>query len=429
MKLSMPHSGSRRLRILFGLPAGDFYADEFLCLAAASRADCRFIGYSWSAGRLVRRAGFPYQCVALWAHGRRWLRPFPPVAEYHTRGIAPSSVPPRMSAALGALADLVEAEIDRFAPDLVVFGPVEHAVCHLLYEVSQARGIATAGFQPCFLSGCFVLNQSGPEWEATLRSVSLAGAQTQSSALPSRPRNLKRAKHDWHSLCLRGVESALRLALGNNSFETARTLGSTALAKIIRPRWFPWLPRIPAKDLPREFVLITLHQPCLTWEDHDWRDLIEYCLAAVPSRYALVIRPHPTEAPQDARESWHAAFMERRVFVSDPDQEPGLDLLIDHCKVVFTLTSSTGFQALLRGKMVFTLAQAFYCRPGLARCVARESLDEFNEWLAAGSPGPDRGKVAEFDVWLRASCILPYPTTGTDSVNEVLSRLNTSAYV
>jgi hypothetical protein len=191
----------------------------------------------------------------------------------------------------------------------------------------------------------------------------------------------------------------------------------------VRPKWFPWAPRLRPENWPKDFVLVTLHQPCLDWEANDWRNLIEYCASAVPPSFTLVIRPHPTEAPQPISAELCQRLLARGVMISDPGALPGLGDLVERCRAVFTLTSATGFQALLRGRMVFTLAAAFYCRAGLARRVGMQDTTAFADWLAEGAPGPDHVMVAAFDRWLRASCILPYPTADASSLTELRRRL------
>jgi hypothetical protein len=212
-------------RILFGLPEGDFYAAEFVRLASAGAIAARFIGYSWSTGRLVRAAGFPYESVPVRARPSAEPGGTPVIAEYRTRGFEPHRVPARALAALAALARQVEVELDSVIPDLVIFGPIEHAVCHLLYESCRRRGIPACGFQPCYVSGAFILNPHGPAWENVLRSASLPTL----ASLPDAPAfPMRRAGHasraQW-SLFLRGVESAWRLLRGDNSFDTVGTLG------------------------------------------------------------------------------------------------------------------------------------------------------------------------------------------------------------
>lgn len=160
-----------------------------------------------------------------------------------------------------------------------------------------------------------------------------------------------------------------------------------------------------AAALPRRYVFV----PFQVWLDSqvllyspwvgDMRQLYWIALEAwratlAPLGIGLVFKSHPTD-PQPYADLHAHARREPGVQFADgnPTQE-----LIDAALGVVTLNSTVGIEALLRGRAVITLGQAFYAIPGVAahaRDVA--GLMQWMQGLADGS----LGEAVHRDAFLR----------------------------
>ena len=151
-------SEKKRLKILFGVPEGEYIARQFACIAAAmSDAECRFLGFSWCTGLDLRKMGLDYAHIPWRCIKSQIPDVIPPLFEFINRGFEHDTVPYSARQALETLAVFIEREIEHFSPDIIVYGPIEHAVCYLMDQKAKARGIPRVGIQTSFVANHFIV--------------------------------------------------------------------------------------------------------------------------------------------------------------------------------------------------------------------------------------------------------------------------------
>lgn len=411
-------TAQRKFRVLFGIPEGDYYAREFLAVAAAMPVvESRFVGFSWSTGTEVRKAEIPYSYVPFFAKNEP-ASGVPALAEFNSRGHFRNSVPVSARCAFSALSRLVESELAAFTPDIVVYGPIDHCVCYLLDQMSQLRGIPRLGVQPCFISRFFLAQSVGESWMKYLREADLSVAQGEGRAPASPVKQMRRVplkKQKWDAhLWMRGGESALRVFFGGTTFDTPKSLLSLFTSRIAPNGWLPSMaPLLNLDAVAGGFVLVALHQPVLSWETPKLLDLVHFAIDATPENFAIVLRPHPVETAQNLPESLQQALVRRRAWVSRAGSGPELALLVKECRAIITLNSAIGVEGLFAGKPVFTLAPSYYSRPGLAHAVTPSDAPRVREMIGAtGRHLPDPAVVAQYAEWLMRDHMLPHPSSG-----------------
>src|ERR1043165_5957656 len=103
---------------------------------------------------------------------------------------------------------------------------------------------------------------------------------------------------------------------------------------------------------------------------------------------------------------------------------PRLDEVLSCSRAMFTLNSTTGMEALLRGIPVFNLAPAFYERSGMSIPVGRSDAIRVRTLLEANAgSGVDRSAVARFANWLFQECMSPSPLSGIDGGISLADRI------
>jgi capsular polysaccharide biosynthesis protein len=427
-------SEKKRLKILFGVPEGEYIARQFACLAAAMPdAECRFLGFSWCTGRVIRKAGLDFAHIP-WQHVESQTPDsIPAVFEFIDRGYRQDTVPYSARRTFGALSAFIEREMERFEPDIVVYGPAEHAICYLMDQNAKTREIPRLGIQTSFIANHFIVQTQGPGWENDLRSAEIqdisdsTSLETCSSLSSVRARNFANARHIWNlSFWLRSIERTIRVLGGGASFDSIPSLWSTIVSKFAPPKWFPTIETLEsAEDLQSGCVLVVLHQPSLFWTSPTWVDLITFALEATPEDVPLVIRPHPSEVARRIPRDLEDTLRSRGARISRAFHGPSLATLLQRCRSVLTLTSATGMEALLAGVPVFTLGPAFYARPGLAKKVTlqdaslvREMITTIDQFL------PDAHEVAKFANWLKAERMVHAPECGSPAKNGLPYRIH-----
>jgi hypothetical protein len=422
----MSACGNKKPRVLFGVPEGDYYAQQFVAVASAMPdAECRFIGFSWSTGLEIRKAGLHYSHVAWWSRASVPPQLVPHVADFTVRGYTQGTVPKSTKRAFAALDDFIESEVEKFTPDVVVYGPIDHSICYLIDKCASRRGIPRLGIQPSFISNHFIIHSQGEHWVEHLRTAELPDYSDFEVLKGSPPkvngllRRVTNSKPVWDlHLWIRGAECAARVLSGGTSFDTLQSLTSLFISRIIPPKWFPLVETLKSlEDVKKDFVLVALNQPALgSWDSPNWVDLVTFAVKATPEDTLIILRPHPSEVtrvvPTELKDLLHS----RNVRVSRAGCGPELEEIIQHCKAVVTLSSSIGMEALYAGALVFTIGSAFYARPGMAKAVtlsdtglAREMVTREEEFRPVAS------EVDRFTTWLINDCMVPSPLLSSDA--------------
>lgn len=398
-------------------------------------AECRFLGLSWSAGRHLRRRGMDYAYLP-WRGSVAVARDvMPPVAEFLGGGFTRDQLPARLLRAWGAACAFVEREIERFLPQVVVYGPAEHGICWLVDGAASARGMAKVGIQPCHLKGHFIAHPHGSHWQDILRSVTLPGPSektdwpAQVPSLAFRSQSAKRRNPLRWSNWERALEYAARAVSGGNSFHTIGTLSSWIASRLAPRQWFPELETLSSTDnCGTGCVLVALHRPSISWGSPTWIDLIRFALEATPPDILLVIRPHPIESGQRVPEDVTRALRSRGARISRAGRGPTVAALFERTAAVLTLTSAVGLEALLAGVPVFTLGPAFYQRKGMARAATMNDAASVRRLLSGGAPiQPDFAEVNRFVSWLSEEFIIPSPEVDPSAGLALVDRIRAAA--
>ena len=421
----------RKQKILFGVAEGDYYARVFVAVAEAMpEVEFRMVGFSWSTGGAAREAGVAYAHMPFRPR-IGGLDPVPPVAEFTSRGHTCLSVPASARRAFSAFSAFLEAQVDEFQPDLVVYGPIDHSVCFLLDRIAQGKGVSRVGLQPSFLSNRFIVQTYGPGWVEHIRGAQLPEQQlTLAEDVFKRgvmPRRVSGSKSIWsRHLWMRGAESALRVVTGGNTFDTCKSLWSLFTSWVAPREWIPELETLQnLEQLQRKYVLVVLNQPALCpWGSPTWLDLVNFALASTPEETAIVLRAHPAEPAVRLPEGLLAKLRARGAQVSRVGDGPGLTEVIRTCRAMITLNSSTGIEGLLAGVPVLTLAPAFYAREGLAVPVSLSEAQKINEALRGGElQGPDPTAVERFTIWLAGEHMVHSPHSAGAGENGLMERI------
>lgn len=421
----------KKIKILFGVPEGEYIARQFACIAAAMpEAKCRFVGFSWSTGCILRSQGLEYVHLPFKRKASMLPNAIPPLIEFVSRGYMGDTVPLSARQTFGTLSDFIECEVAGFAPDIVVYGPIDHALCYLLDQYAVSRGIPRLGIQTSFVANHFIVQTEGVFWEEYLRTAEIPkrlNAQILENELPSGYRDLRNCSNGKWKLrfWIRGFERALRVLTGGATFDTMHSLMASVVCKISPPQWFP---NIETLELSENHysgcVLVALHQPSLSWTSPSWIDLIRFALEATPDGVPIVIRPHPSEASRRIPKELDDALRTRGVLISRVSRGPELPLLLKHCRAVITLTSALGMEALLAGVPVFVLGPAFYARPGLAKKVSQLDVKAVRKMLVHPiQHQPDANEVTKFKHWLLSECMVIAPEYESGPVNGLIHRI------
>ena len=432
----MMASGGRKLKILFGVSEGENYARQLAAIAAAmSDAKCRFIGFSWSTGRDLREKGLDYTHIP-WKYGGVQI-PYdvPAVGEFTARGYRQDTTPYSAREALGALTAFIEREIELFSPDIVVYGPIDHAICYLMDENAKTRGIPRIGIQPCFVMDHVIAQSHGGNWEHHLRDAIIPESYNDKSLEVGVPipgvslRLISNKKTIWKlSLWIRGIECALRVLSGGVSFDTWQSLASLFISKVAPKKWFSNFKTLESvEDVNHGCVLVALHQPSLPGNFPTWVDLIAFAVKATPEGVPIVIRPHPVEVARQIPKDLENALRSRAVLISRADHGPSLPGLLKQCRAMITISSAIGMDALLAGVPVFALGPAFYTRPGMARAVTVSDTSMVRELLSKTEQcRPDIEEVRKFVKWLFDEWMCPSPLIDTAGKKKLVKRIRSA---
>lgn len=427
--LLKPRSG-KNSRILFALPEGDMYAREFSCIARSlPEYESRFVGVSWSTGRLIRKSEFQFAYLPWHSAASNTAARLPPVAELVATASCEAEVPAAISATYGELVRLLETLFEQFDPDIVVHGPIEHAVCYEAERLARFRGVKHIGIQPSFLNDHFIVNEQGSNWEHELRAAQIpesasASEECHGTSIPlPRPRAILRRRtlrSVW--MWIRGAEYAMRTAVGAYSFHSIRSLFSLLKAYLAPELWFPELKTLNCSDAPFDgdkCVLVALNRAPLRWSPPSCEEVIAFALSAVPANIPIVLRPHPSEHPTRLSFELVQELRARGVMVSRATTGPLLADVLAHCRAVLTVNSAVGMEALTRGIPVFSLGSAFYARSGMAYDVTLEDAARVREILmGTNQRQSDARLVTDFVEWIVRSRMVPSPSSGSDALAE-----------
>lgn len=275
--------------------------------------------------------------------------------------------------AFSVLQRQIEREMDDFKPDAVVYLTAESALGYLMDTLARQKGILSIGLQTTFLRNSLLVHPFGRSWWKALRDMPVSPSlndHAEHDPIPlhvPRPTTAERFVRSglvWMSR----AERALRTLVGAPSFDTRAGLLSLVSVKGVgRPGYFPDLgTQDIGDDVPDDFVLVALHRPVLAKGQPTWLDLLRFAIEATPEDTLLVVRPHPDEPGRPVPERLIEALRNRGARVSRPRFGADLQALINRTRVVVTISSAAGMQALRAGVPTIAIGPALYIREGMA---------------------------------------------------------------
>lgn len=151
--------------------------------------------------------------------------------------------------------------------------------------------------------------------------------------------------------------------------------------------------------------------------DQSW--FVEYLSRSVPHNHELVVKDHPQQLGAQPRHAIQTYIRHARPVAPSINPHD----VIEHADAVVTLNNATGYEALLYGKPVVALGEAFYTGHGYTYDVA--DLDSLGETVfsAIKSGGLNEEEVVEF-----AHAVLEgsYPGEWLNTDDENIDALSSS---
>ncbi|MBP1626349.1 MAG: Capsule polysaccharide biosynthesis protein [Holophagaceae bacterium] len=394
------------MKILF-VSESDYFTSIFIEHAKyLPEAEIGFMGFYWSSGHSIRKEGFRYFHVPF--HGKS-IPPhrMPFLVEMVGKRHDSKEYSKTFRNALGCCRDIAQSTLDKFNPDLVVYGTIESAIAYSAYKASTMKGIPCIGLQTSFAKNRHINNHYGEHWIERIQEMKIP----KSLQIAPESSIAKIEKYDYRRVnnnkawplqrIMRLSERLWRTLSGGIAFDTVQELSSLAWAKAFRRTWFPGVKRLDTlDDAGKRFILIAINQPCIE-NAFTIAELMEFAVKAIPKGYAIVLRPHPNEHPFPIPESMLSALRKRNALVSQSGSGPALSALVSQCAALLTMNSAVGIEALMLGKPVFTAAPAIYARPGLATPISKDDARAVHSFLE--SPvikGPALSETARFRHWL-----------------------------
>jgi capsular polysaccharide export protein len=166
--------------------------------------------------------------------------------------------------------------------------------------------------------------------------------------------------------------------------------------------------------LPRRYVLLPMQTHGDTQLTHfcaeRWRSmpcLLRDVVAALPPGVRLVVKEHPWEMQRDHYEAMRAEFPQV-TWCRTRD----MDSLLAGARLVVTVNSTVGVQAMLRRLPVVTLGLAFYSKSGLVADGTRDLPATIAACLKTPRIAYDAELRARFLTYLRNEYLIPEADTG-----------------
>ncbi len=379
------------------------------CIAAALPfSEIRMVGALWVDGVSARRAGVPYRC--------------PPLMYFRK---SPDLV----------IRSLIKDEIDRFAPTALVYLTAESVMGRAIVEVAEKSGVPAVGLQTFFRRDAVLVHRAGINWWKALRDMPLSDAAVTgveskgcASSTPFFGQPVSNLPPDHRVRVWSGrTERTIRSALGTGYQRPTEGLSGLWTRRfgvgshLLDSSW----PKVP-ELFSTPPVLVVLHRPILPSGEPDWLDLIRFALAATPPEIPLVFRPHPDESSHALPSVLVRELRQRDIFVSRVGGGPSLPRLVASSRLVITLNSAVGFQALMHGVPTVAITSSYYTRDGLAIYVSPEMpafLYDLVQQNALPFPASSLVKVFMESVINRFAARIPPPSPMVLPANEIVGRI------
>lgn len=239
-----------------------------------------------------------------------------------------------------------------------------------------------AGYGRTALAGSTVLDRTRGYWD--LRALP---RRVQDAAFAGRYNAFRRA-----ALAVSWAEAAIvpPLSLWREAGRHALRVGRRgALGRLVDPA----PPQVPYAFFPLHYLedaQVTFREPFL-----DQAALVQAVARALPVGMELRVKSHPHYAGTDvAHGELRRMAATPRVRILPPEAPPGP--VLEGARLLVTVNTTTGVEALLRGVPVVALGHDIYCDPAL--CVVPRDLNDLPAGLlrAARGEGPDPRHGQEF---------------------------------
>ena len=394
-------------------------------------AEISCIGFMWSFGRTLRKYNINYIHMPLWCKLNSKEILDLPTVEFRRLGHFENKPSKSISRSASEFQAIIENEIIKNRPDIVIASNINLTSCFLLMNVAAKYKVPFLSLHASFARNAYLLNKNNKDWEKYIKNEAIPASQVDIvDSLEMRSKNPFPSQHEdklSQSRICRMMEKIVRQLPYAARLESAETILSALFSKIYSPKWFPEIPEYNELLVEKgQFVLVALHQPLMIGPDAlKWKDLLNFSIRCTPIDIPIVLRPHPTEiAPLKTDKDILRALKGRVVYISRYGSKTELPALLDNCLALITINSSTGLDAIIRGKPVYTLAPAYYSRPNHAEQVDLNNFAYVKECLTSKKLNYTNKEMArKFTSFLMESKILEHPSTSTSATKKFAKKI------
>lgn len=285
--------------------------------------------------------------------------------------------------------EFLRAELYHFRPDVVIIDNPDSFEGQVTLKLVQQEEIPSLSLHTSFMKSRFIVRESkDSKWDRIiplLNERSPAKEIAKFSIRNGSPFYFGKKSHSLRDIQIERLERLIRQLPLANRKEPINSLFFGLVRKLYKTNWFPGLETLTdISEIENKYIIVLLHQPVFGSYGIQRSDLIRIALQCIPQDTVVVIRPHPSEmATARDNDELKANLATHKVFISRSEEGPTLGHLILKCKALITLSSASGFEALLQGKPVFTLLPTFYSRAGCAEYIAPEDIQRFKTILSS----------------------------------------------
>jgi hypothetical protein len=344
-------------------------------------------GFYWSTGIILKNSDCNYNSIPF----SQWKNVYKSRLLNKMKDNNPSFYffnPNNFSVQLDELIEeFIKNQILKFKPDIIIIDNLDSIEGKITLKIAKEVGIPTVTLHTSFMKDRLIVSDGREDW-ATLNSElsneDISSNKFNLSIRNGDPFTISSNFNSWHIQIERMERLMRQLPLFIRN-ESRISFFRSVKQKINKPTWFPKVDTL--KDIRligNSFILIVLNSSDFGSKGLKRCDLIALALQSCPENSIVVIRPHPLEVPTvEDHDEFESNRPNCKVWISRPNQGPNLDSLINNCKALITLSSAAGFEALLKGKPVFTLAPTFYTHGGCADYIKLDGLINLKKVLSS----------------------------------------------
>lgn len=350
-------------------------------LGASSKILC--IGYLWSHGSPFLSNGLIYKNMPIF-NVRRHIIELVFSKRKFRAGSAKST-----TKSDSCFRDFIREELNHFRPDVVIIDNPDSFEGQVTLKLVQQEEIPSLSLHTSFMKSRFIVRESTDRhWDRVIPLLSESTSAKEITKFAVRngsPFYFEKFSCSSRNIHIERLERLIRQLPLANRKEPIYSIILGLTRKFHKITWFPGFESLgDISEIENRYVMVLLHQPVFGSKGIQRYDLIRIALQCIPQDTPVVIRPHPSEiATARDNDELKSNLASHKVFISRSEEGPTLGHLILKCKALITLSSASGFEALLQGKPVFTLLPTFYSRAGCAEYIAPEDIQRLKTILSS----------------------------------------------